>query len=251
MEFSKRTLAALAQQLDAIRRDSARVLLEKSGIGLPQFDGQEWVLRELERATDAAVHELMTEIVIRTKSVRADAGTKYVFDERLTDLWRCLRIDGWEADGTSLVREHPSSTELIELRDALEAELSMSSIDDDREIRLCLERSARAFSNSPPDYNASSTNIRVALEPVVRKTAESVAARRKVPSPKDKWGAAVSFLRSQDIISARDEAALTASYEATSAGAHVPKGMSEREWARMIRALDQAWLYYVLKRGSV
>jgi hypothetical protein len=250
MEFSKRTLAALAQVLFAITQDSAYVLLYKSGIGRPQFGGQESMLWELERATDGALYELLTEVVVRTKSVRADAGTKYVFDERLGDLWRCLRLDGWELNGAALVREHPSSPDLIELREALETELSISSIDTDREIRRCLEQSARSFSNSPPDYNASSTNVRVALETVIRRTAEAVADQRRMARPPDKWGTAVSFLRTQEVISLRDEAALTASYEATSPGAHIPKGMSDREWARMVRALDQAWLYYVLKSGA-
>lgn len=250
MDFSKRTLAALSQLLYSLSQDSAYVLLQKSGVGRPQFSGQESILWELERATESAVRELLTEITTRTRAVRADAGTKYVFEDRLEDLWRCVRIDGWELVNGKLVREHPSSPDLVETRDALHDELIASPVDADGEIRRCLEQSAIAFSNTPPDYNASSTNVRIALETTARRIASRISARRRVSPPQDAWGSAVAFLRDQNVISPQDEAALTASYTATSPGAHVPKGLSAREWARMVRALDQAWLYYLIKRET-
>jgi hypothetical protein len=250
MSFSKRTLAALCQLLDSLSQDSAYVLLQKAGVGRPQYSGQESILWELERANESAVRDLLTDIAVRTRAVRADAGTKYVFEDRLEELWRCLRLDGWELVSGKLIREHPSSPDLVETRDALHDELTASTRDTDGEIRRCLEQSAIAFSNIPPDYNASSTHVRIALETTGRRIAHRIAARRKLPPPQDSWGRAIAFLREQDVISEHDEAALTASYTATSPGAHVPKGLSAREWARMVRALDQAWLYYLVKRET-
>lgn len=247
MDFSKRTLAALSQTLDSLSQGSAYVLLQKVGVDRPQFSGQDAILWELERAPEPAVHELITEIVVRTRAVRADAGPKYVFDDRLEELWRCLRIDGWELVNGKLVREHPSSPDLVETRDALHDQLGASTVDADGEVRRCLEKSAIAFSNTPPDYNASSTLVRIALETTARRIANQISARRRLAPPPDSWGSAIAFLRNQNVISPQDEAALTASYTATSPGAHVPKGLSAREWARMVRALDQAWLYYLIK----
>lgn len=251
MDFSRRTLGATSQLLDTLPPGNVSVLLKKAGIEEPGVSRQDTILWELESASKAAMHKLLTELLTQQRSIRFDSYPKYVFDDRMKELERSLRLDGWDLTEGRLHREHPSSPELIELSDALHNELTQSAIDDDRGIRTCLEKSATAFTNHPPDYNSSSINVRVALETTARRLAQFVAKTAGLPAPADTWGHAIAFLREHGQISGKDEGALTASYTATSDGAHVPKGLSDREWARMIRALDQAWMYYLIKREGI
>lgn len=204
MQFGTRTLAALAQLLSSLRHDAVPVMLAKCGIDSWHLDGQEVLLARLQASSSEALLELMTELCARKRSARADAPTKYVFDDRYAELQRCLNLDGWVMRDDALLRELPSSKDLVELRDELDNYLRDSPLDANGEIRRALESSARAFSDVPPDFNASTTHMRIALETCVRRCALAASERLHIAPPEDRWGAAVAYLGSHGILSKAD-----------------------------------------------
>ncbi|MBK8248831.1 MAG: hypothetical protein IPK85_15720 [Gemmatimonadetes bacterium] len=189
--FGRQTLSALAQLLASLRSDAVVVLLAKAAIVEPAYEGQSHLLSTLERAKPLDVHRLVTDMVLRRASARADAPTKHLFGDREGELLRCLSLDGWEVNGGALIRGQPSSTEIVELRDAFDERLQGSGLDANGDIAAALKASAEAFTRTPPDHNASTTHMRIAPETVARRSALVIAAGRRVAAPTDEWGSAI------------------------------------------------------------
>ena len=51
--------------------------------------------------------------------------------------------------------------------------------------RRALNEAAEAFRSRPPDFNESTTKVRIALETIARRAAPTIAAHRGIPAPGD------------------------------------------------------------------
>ena len=243
--FSREVLTALTQLLTSIPSGTAAVLLEKHLGHRPSGSSPIELLWALEAADRDAIRRLLVEVFAR--STRADANPKYVYEERADDLRRWLFHDGWQVEERQLVAVAAAVEETTELRDYLLEHLGNSGLDPQGAIRRYLEESAAAFRADPPDVAASTTKVRVAMETIAREGVKGVAARARVPAPNDTWGAALAFLRGQQVITSDEEQAMVASYRLISPGAHVPKGLTDVEWARFARTAALANAYFLLR----
>lgn len=235
MPPSRQVIASIGQVLGSLLGDGAGVLIYKH-LGLRPQELTRGVLgyvEALESADPAAVNELLKEMVREASAIRSGAPTKYVFDGHWRELERWLLHDGWLIEDRQLVRVAPAVEEATGVRDALIEELAASQLDQDRGIRTRIEDAAQAFVREPPDFNASVTNVRIALETTARRAATFRSRHGGPPYPTDSWGAALAYLRNVGVLTLDEEQVLARVYTFISPGAHVPAGITEEEWARL------------------
>jgi hypothetical protein len=250
MAFSRQTLTSVAQVLTALTGDSAALLIYKH-LGLRKDDypyGALGYLQALETADNDTVMQLVGELARESSAIRADAPTKYVFDGRWREFERWLLHDGWLIEDGRLVRVTPGAEEATGVRDALLEELEASDLDGDGEVRRCVEESADAFVREPPDFNDSTTKVRIALESTARRAAAQRAAAGGAPYPTDTWGNALAYLRNAGVLELEEEQTLARVYTFISPGAHIPAGVTDEEWARLSRTFALSSCYFLLKK---
>ena len=189
---------------------------------------------------------LLVELVGGSTGIRTDAPTKYVFDGRLIDLGRRLRADGFEVIEDALVRLLPTAEPVAQINDHLEATLAGSDLDNDAEVRRLLQDSYASISSAEPDFNDATTKARIALETVARRSAVRVAAAREKAVPADTWGAALAFLYEEQVVTKLEEEALAKVYTLISPGAHVPRGLTDEQWALLARSFAVSGAYFLL-----
>jgi hypothetical protein len=230
--------------------DAAGVLIYKH-LGLRPQDLSPGVLgyiEALEGADPAAANELLKEMVREAWAIRSGAPTKYVFDGHWRELERWLLHDGWLIEDGQLVRVGPAAEEATGIRDALIDELAASPVDQDGGIRSRIEDSGQAFVREPPDFNASVTNVRIALEATARRAALFRSQHGGASYPSDTWGTALAYLQNAGVLNVDEEQVLARVYAFISPGAHVPTGITEEEWARLARTFGLGSAYFVLKK---
>jgi hypothetical protein len=188
---------------------------------------------------------LLVELVNGNTAVRANAPTKYVFDGRLADLRARLRVDGFEVINDALVRLVPGAEPVAKITDRLEQVLTGSNLDSDGEVRRLLRESYEGISATPPDFNGSTTKARIALETIARRSAATIATARGRDVPNDTWGAALAFLHAEMVLTKAEEEALAKVYTLISLGAHVPKGLTDEQWALLARAFALSGAYFL------
>lgn len=176
---------------------------------------------------------------------------KHIFDDAVRDLARWALHDGWTAEGNALVRLAPTAEEATGIRDKLIDELATSGLDADSSIRDALDRSARAFVADTPDFNASITQARIALETLARRGAAAVALAKGLDYPEDSWGRALHLLKAGEVLTVDEEQILARMYTFVSPGAHVPKGVSHEEWARLARTFAVSSTYFLVRQIGV
>lgn len=237
MPLSRQSLSSVAQVLGVLLGDSAGLLLYKHLGVRPEnlTHGTHGYLEALEAADPDAVWQLVGELVRESAAIRAGTSPKYVFDGRWRELERWLLHDGWLIEKGELVRVAPAAEEATGVRDALIEALAASDLDLDGAIRKCIADAAQAFVREPPDYNASMTDVRVALESTARRAAAARASRGGAPYPNDSWGATLAYLRAASVLTIDEEQVLARVYTFVSPGAHVPVGITQEEWARLAR----------------
>jgi len=191
---------------------------------------------------------LVTELMCASSAIRASAPTRYVFDGHWRELQRWLLHDGWILENHMLVRLAPGAEEATGVRDALIQELGSSGLDADGAIRRCIEDAAQAFVREPPEFNASTTNVRIALETVARSAARFRSANGGGVYQNDSWGVALAFLRQAGVLDLDEEQVIARVYTFISPGAHVPTGITEEEWARLARTFGLGATYFILKK---
>ena len=105
--------------------------------------------------------------------------------------------------------------------------------------------SAQAFRASPPDYNASLVNARVARETLASPIALDVASPGQPPFDPTKWGgvSVLGYLRKSGEITVEEEQGLAGVLRFLSPGAHRPVAIPEVQMARLGRsfALNMCW----------
>ncbi|MGH9350475.1 MAG: hypothetical protein ACRD26_24770 [Vicinamibacterales bacterium] len=89
-------------------------------------------------------------------------------------------------------------------------ELAASGLDADRALDRALNEAAEEFRSQPPDFNESTTKVRIALDTIARRAAPTIAAHRGIPAPGDTWRAALGFLRMPaQLMTVHEEQAVT------------------------------------------
>lgn len=246
MDFSHRTRGSMVQVLAASSDDATRTFLYKHlGIGGANLPRPRDVMRQ---ASDDDVRSMLIEMLAANKSLRAGAPVKHVFDDSIRDLGRWALHDGWTLEGVALVRVTPLAEEVTGIRDRLAEDLEASGLDQDSGIRAALDGSSHDFVRQPPDFNGSVTKARIALETTARRAATQISAARSVPYPVDSWGRALAFLKAEAVIDQAEEEIFARVYTFVSPGAHVPKGVTEEEWARLARTFSVSAAYFLLKK---
>jgi hypothetical protein len=199
MAFGRQVYAASAQVLGALSNDAAQTLLYKH-LGIGNLDarrqsdlppgksscrraldpGMMGFIAVMTGSADEAVGALIAELVTQHHS----APTRHVFDTRVRDLQRWLFHDGLSTnDEGRLVALAAAVEEATGVRDDVFEELTASRLDADHALERALNEAAEAFRSEPPDFNESTTKVRIALETVARRVAPAIAARRGIPPP--------------------------------------------------------------------
>ena len=203
----------------------------------------------IENAEVETVQSMLVELVSVNKTLRARAPIKHVFDEAVAELKRWMLHDGWIVERTALVRVTPLAEEVTGLRDKLTEDLAASGLDQDGSIRAALDDSSKDFVAEPPDFNGSITKARIALETVARMAAARIAMTKGVAYSEDRWGKALTLLKTQSVIEQGEEDILARVYTFVSPGAHVPKGITAEEWARLARSFLVSSTYFLLRKA--
>ena len=124
----------------------------------------------------------------------------------------------------------------------------MSGLDADGAIKAAIDNSSKDFVAQPPDFNGSITKVRIALETIARRAAAALATKTGKSYPEDSWGKALQFLRLAGTIEPSEEEILARMYTFISPGAHVPKGVTAEEWARLARTFGLSSAYFLLRK---
>lgn len=249
--LSRQSLSSAAQVLGSLSNESAALLIYKHLALRPDDMPTQGVfgnIKVIEASDPQAVMELVRELMCEQWAIRASATRATAFDGHWRELQRWLLHDGWILEGQALVRLAPAAEEATGVRDALIEQLGSSGLDPEGDICRCIEEAAQAFIREPPDFNASTTNVRIALETVARSAARFRSANGGGVYQNDSWGSALTFLRQADVLDLEEEQVLARVYTFISSGAHVPTGITEEEWARLARTFGLGAAYFILKK---
>lgn len=243
--FGRRTLSALAQVLEALPVEHQEGLVYKHfGIDRRGLEpGLRGTIRLLEEVEEDDLMALVREVVETRGSLRTTVSPRYTFDEAFRDFERWLLHDGWRVEDGEVYRIGPAVEDVVEVRDRLYERLTESSLDEDGAIADRIDQSAEALHTEVPDFNASGTNARIALETFVRRVAGRLARERDEDGPTDRWGPALQYLEAVDFLDEDEEDAIASLYTFVSDAAHVP--VSDEEWARLVRTLSLSTCYYL------
>jgi len=256
--LASRTLISLSQFLGLQQQESTALILQKCGVQTPWSGawGVSGVLNCLQSSSATQVFEVLDEICHSTRMLRAAVMPKYLYDERWTDLVRCLLLDGYRvtgdySSGYTIVAIDPTIAAVAPLDDDLSSELLRSNLADHLEIIRLMQNSADDFIKQPPDFNGSLTSARVSLETLAKNIAAVHQARIPMPGDPTKFGAIVSYLRNQiGFLEAKEEAGIVGVYSFVSPGAHVPVGFTEEEMVRLGRGMIASMCYFLVKKHN-
>ena len=254
--IGQRTRYSFAQFLELQAAMNSIVLLGKYGVHLSSLShgqllyGLVNALRDLE---DRILMLVLAEIVATSGDLRARVNPKYRFDERMHDLTQCLLMDGYIIQDKKLVQTDPSIADAAPLEDDLITALQNSGPSCAKEIIAKINDSAGAFRATPPDYNASLVNARVALETLAGAVATHVASQQQSPPTYNpsKWGEVLAFLRSSGEITVEEEKGLAGVFGFLSPGAHRPVGIPEDQMRRLGRSFALNMCWFLLKNHLV
>ena len=154
--IGSRSRHSLAQYLELYATDFVVVLVSKHGMRISIGNGS--VLFDLNNCLRSASNEhllsLVEEIARTSGDLRSRVNPKYRYDERFSDLSRCLQLDGYLLEGKALTQTDPSIGDGPPLNDDLLNELNASGLPDAEKIAGKINVSSESFRSSPPNYNA-------------------------------------------------------------------------------------------------
>ncbi|TWO71508.1 hypothetical protein FN976_11380 [Caenimonas sedimenti] len=242
--ISERTRLSLAQLLEQQDEALVTTLLAKHGLamGLSGSYFAAGLADALRQLRDARAVAIAAEVVATQGDLRHRVNPKYRFDERFGDLRQCLTLDGYQVQqDKTLLRTDPTLGEVAPIEDDLLRTLAASSAPSRDDILRKIQDSAEAFRRSPPDYNATLTNARIALETLARDVAAGLLPAG-APQP-TRWGEYLACIRMQGGITLDEEKAIAGAYTFMSTGAHRSVGISEEQMTRLGRsfALNLCW----------
>lgn len=258
--ISIRTRYSLAQFLAQQETGVSTTLLAKYGVQhLPvsHINLQMSLNNAICDLDDRILLLVLQEIISTQSCLRKNISPKIVFDERFHDLRQCLLLDGYMIQSNRLLLADPSIADASPMEDDLLVALRNAAPPQCEAIINKINDSNEAFRASPPDYNATLTNARVALETMAVDVAAAVAQEQNctptyTPSS---WGSVISFLRQSGEITTEEEKGLAGVFSFLSPGAHRPLGIPQEHMARLGRsfALNMCWFLlknYLTRRGN-
>jgi hypothetical protein len=250
--IGKRTRYSFAQFLELQEPATSIVLLGKYSVQhLSLTRGQllYGLLDTLRDLDDRTLMLALAEVVATSGDLRSRINQKYRFDERMRDLTQCLLLDGYIIQDKKLVQTDPSIADAAPLEDDLIDALENSGMPRAQALIAKINDSACAFRATPPDYNASLVNARVALETLAGDVASDVASQQRIPATYDpsRWGEVLAFLRSSGEITAEEERGLAGVFGFLSPGAHRPVGIPEDQMTRLGRSFALNMCWFLLK----
>lgn len=246
--FSHQTKGSIAQILSTVPTAAAEIFLSKH-LGVSRLPTS--IFPMLDSAPPDALKEMLIELLINNKILYNAAPKKGVFDSGIEELKRWALHDGWIVEKGALVRLTPAAEEETGIRDKFLQDIQTSGLDSDSAIKMAVENSSKSFVAEPPDFNDSTTKVRIALETVARQAAKMTAKKNSSEYSNDSWGNALRFLRSAGVIEPQEEEILARVYTFISPGAHVPKGVTAEEWARLARTFGLSSAYFLLRKYMV
>ena len=248
--ISYRSRLSLCQFLALQDAFVCAVLLKKAGVTDDLHPAM--LLRGLTDAlTDTSQVGLMQVLdeVVRTQGdLRAPVTPKHRFDERWLDLVQCLSLDGYLIEGKLLRAFDPSMGDAAPIDDDLLHELSICRAPRSNDIIRMINESSDAFRRTPPNFNASLNDARVALETLAVDIAQARSTPPSGSFDSTKWGSVILYLRSSGLITFEEERGLAGVYGFLSPGSHRPLGVSEEQMARLGRSLALNMCWFLLKR---
>jgi hypothetical protein len=219
--IGSRTRYSLAQFLELHETAFVVVLVSKHGIRI-SVEEDKRLLTELtgclRSANDERLQSLLEEIARTGRDLRARVNPKYRYDERFSDLCRCLQLDGYFFEGESLTQTDPSIGDAPSFDDDLLQELKASALSDAEEIVGKINASSESFRSSPPNYNACLNDVRVALETLARAIATTQQSPGSPTYEQTKWGSVLGFLKAVGFITQEEEKGLAGVYGFVSPG---------------------------------
>lgn len=250
--IGSRTRHSFAQFLELQEPTVSIVLLSKYGVQLLSLSPGQLLfglLDTLRSLDDRILMLVLAEVVATSGDLRARVNPKYRFDERMHDLTQCLLLDGYLIQGKKLIQTDPSIDDAAPLEDDLLEALRNSGAPRAQDIITKINDSAESFRTTPPDYNASLVNARVALETLAGDVAADIASRQVGPITYNpsKWGEVLAFLRSNGEITVEEERGLAGVFGFLSPGAHRPVGIPEDQMTRLGRSFALNMCWFLLK----
>jgi hypothetical protein len=245
MQVSRRTKFSLAQLLSVVGRPTIYVLFDKFGFEPQLVASPAGISREINSATDEILSDLIIEVIETSGTLRSETSPKYKFDEQFSLMEKSLLLDGYLIENKSIKALDPNFVGHEPVEDALLKELEDSSLQQKAGIIRAVKASANDFVKAQPDYNGSLTNIRIALETLVRE----IALEKGFTTTRsgNTWGPSLGYLRTDGFIDQKDEDALSSVFTFISNGAHTPIGFSQEEFVRLGRNICTSMCYYVIK----
>jgi len=245
MQVSRRTKFSLAQLLTVIERPTVRVIFDKFGLDPDTVTSPENITDEVTDADAQALSDLIIEFIQTSKTIRNGVSPKYKFDEPFSVLEKSLLLDGYLIEEKSIKALDPNFVGVEPVEDALIKELDDSTLHNKVGVKRAVKASADDFVKAQPDYNGSLTNIRIALETLVRE----IALEKGFTTTRtgNTWGPSLAHLKTNGFIDKKDESALSSVFTFISNGSHIPLGFSQAEYVRLGRNMCTSMCYFVIK----
>ncbi|GLR62924.1 hypothetical protein [Marinospirillum insulare] len=246
MQVSRRTKFSLSQLLGVIEKPTVSVILDKFGFDPQMASSPAGISNEVTFASEDVLAEMLIEIAHTNKTLRNQTSPKYKFDDQYSILKKSLLLDGYKIENDAIESLDPNFKGHEPVEDALLKELDNSALQNSDNIKRSINASADDFVKAQPDYNGSLTNIRIALETLVREIACS-----KGFSPTgsgNTWGPSLAYLKTASFIDQNEEKALASVFTFISNGAHIPLGFSHEEFVRLGRNMCSSMCYFVIKK---
>tara|TARA_R110001583_G_scaffold183984_1_gene342866 strand:+ start:2168 stop:2917 length:750 start_codon:yes stop_codon:yes gene_type:complete len=246
MQISRRTKFSLSQLLSVVERPIVYVIFDKFGFDPQSVASPVGISEEIKSSSDAQLSELLIEVVHTNNTLRNNTSPKYKFYDQYSVLNKSLLLDGYLIENKSIRALDPNFDGQEPVEDALIVELDNSTLHNKDSIKRAVKASADDFVKVQSDFNGSLTNIRIALETLVREIAFTKGFTTTRTG--NTWGPSLGYLQTNGFICQKEEQTLTSVFTFISDGAHVPIGFSQEEFVRLGRNMCTSMCYFVIKQ---
>lgn len=246
MQISRRTKFSLSQLLAVVEKPTVYVLFEKFGLEPQLVSSPAGISDQITSSSEEVLSDLLIELIHTNRTLRNETSPKYKFDDQYSILKKSLLLDGYKIEEQAIYALDPNFQGHEPVEDALLKELDNSTLQNTDGIKQSVKKSAEYFVKAQPDYNGSLTNIRIALETLIREVA--FAQGFTTSRSGNTWGPSLAYLKGNYFITQQEEQALSSVFTFISNGAHVPLGFSHEEFVRLGRNLCSSMCYFVVKK---
>lgn len=232
------------------RHDYLGVLFERNNISFGEYSlpsPLDNLRPTINQATSEQLLNLLRYMASVSDALRSEISPRYRHDQYWYDLVQCLLLDGYRIEGGDMIQIEPSIEGVESFEDDFSIELRQTEFEETTSILDNLEKSAKDFLKTEPDYNGCLTNARIALETLAKSIARARQTTHTGTYNENRWGSVLKYLRISELITENEEKGLAGVYGFVSAGAHRPVGLSEQEMARLGRSLIASMCYFLVK----